>query len=161
MNRSLLALLLIVVAFTAMTLSMTSCAFFPLMSGHTHIGLIPFLPFALVGFSTLLHLGLAIWVGYDANRRGMSGLLWGLLVFLTSLVGLVVYLLVAQGQGDRGASSASVAAGDEPLCPTCREPLKSDFKNCPKCGTRVACMECGRLMRGEWKVCPYCGWKKE
>ena len=44
----------------------------------------PFLPVFSLG--TLISLALAVWVGFDANRRGMSGFLWGLLVFFTSIV---------------------------------------------------------------------------
>ncbi len=33
-------------------------------------------------------------VSYDAHRRGMNGLLWGLLIFLFSIIALPVYLLM-------------------------------------------------------------------
>lgn len=171
MNRSLLLLLAGGALIIGTALSVSSCAFIPLMThSSSHLGFLPIFPVAIMGFSTLLHLGLAIWVGIDANRRGMSGFLWGVLVFLTSLVGLIVYLLVAQGQGGKtfrapnGPGSAHVTAtpgeGERQRCPSCGEPLDAEFRVCPSCGTRVACSECGRAMRGDWKVCPYCGWKK-
>ncbi len=36
----------------------------------------------------------AMIVSYDAHRRGMNGLLWGLLIFLFSIIALPVYLLM-------------------------------------------------------------------
>ena len=46
-----------------------------------------------LGFSGLLQLILGVWVGIDAQKRGSNGYFWGLLVFFTSIVGLLVYLL--------------------------------------------------------------------
>ena len=50
-----------------------------------------------LGFMSLLQVALAIYVGFDAHRRGMHGFLWGALVLFTSIVGLVVYLIVCSG----------------------------------------------------------------
>jgi len=58
------------------------------------------------GFSFLLFIGLIVlniallvWVARDAKSRGMDGaVLWMLLVFFTSFIGLIIYLL-ARPQG--------------------------------------------------------------
>jgi hypothetical protein len=46
---------------------------------------------------SLINLALAVWVGIDAERRCTQGSLWGLLVFFTSIVALIVYLPVCPG----------------------------------------------------------------
>ena len=49
-------------------------------------------------FGTIIGLVIAGIVGYmiyqDANKRGMSGALWGIAVFLLCIVFLPIYLLV-------------------------------------------------------------------
>ncbi len=37
---------------------------------------------------------LCIWVYRDAERRGMNGALWLIIVLLTGLIGLIIYLVV-------------------------------------------------------------------
>jgi hypothetical protein len=122
--------------------------------------------FGLLGLGTLLQIFLAFWVGMDANRRGMNGLLWGLLVLFTFVVGLLVYLIVAQtsGNGTRErpapALPTTVAAGGG-ACPRCGEGVDTGFKVCPFCGASLApaspsCPSCARPAKPEWKVCPYC-----
>ncbi len=37
---------------------------------------------------------LCIWVYRDAESRGMSGVLWLIVVLLTGIVGLIIYLVV-------------------------------------------------------------------
>ena len=82
---ALAALLLIVVW-------LKGCGGFP---GNGHLGWFWPRPYATLGIWGLIQAGLGVWVGVDANRRGLSGVLWGLLVFFTGIVGLIVYLLVA------------------------------------------------------------------
>ena len=134
-------------------------------------GLFPLGPaFGLFGFGTLLVIVLAFWVGTDANRRGMNGVLWGLLVLFTFVVGLIVYLIVVQGStspasppspaetvaGARGA----IAAGS---CPQCGGKVESGFQVCPFCGAALGqgCPGCSRATRSEWKLCPYCSTRLE
>jgi RNA polymerase subunit RPABC4/transcription elongation factor Spt4 len=128
-----------------------------------------------VGLMTLLHFAMAFWVGIDANRRGMQGILWGCLVFFTSIVGLVVYLIVCSGALNSPNESASrveavpVTTPPPPTpttppttgkeCDACRSQLEPEFKVCPYCGEQQnrACAGCGKELRAGWKVCPYCG----
>ena len=46
------------------------------------------------GIGFLIDLAIAIWVASDANKRGMSGTLWGIGVFLLCIVFLPIYLIV-------------------------------------------------------------------
>jgi RNA polymerase subunit RPABC4/transcription elongation factor Spt4 len=117
--------------------------------------------FGLLGLGTLLQIFLAFWVGMDANRRGMNGLLWGLLVLFTFVVGLLVYLIVAQTAANGAkeqATSAVLATVAGAACDQCGETVESRFKVCPFCGTALAgaCPGCGKPTETGWKVCPYC-----
>jgi RNA polymerase subunit RPABC4/transcription elongation factor Spt4 len=133
--------------------------------------------FSLWSVWALLSVVLAVWVGSDANRRGMNGLLWGLLVFFTSVVGLLIYLIVAEGRNGTQRAAVEPAGPPPPAavpatepapppateggaaCRTCGTSLQADFKVCPNCGAGIgaACRSCARPLEAEWKVCPYCG----
>jgi formylglycine-generating enzyme required for sulfatase activity len=44
-------------------------------------------------------------------------------------------------------------------CPACGEPLKTHWKICPHCETRLkapACPDCGRVVEAHWRRCPEC-----
>lgn len=130
-------------------------------SGHPRL-------WGFLGFSGLLSLVLAVWVAVDANRRQMSGPLWGVLVFFTSIVGLVVYLLVAQmsaarnGGGARAAPTAARGAAGTAaprFCRSCGSGLQPGFRHCPYCGAAQggSCPSCSRPVEVNWKACPHCG----
>lgn len=71
-------------------------------------------------FFPLLNLALALWVGRDARRRGDNGPVWAVGVLVTSILGLVLYLLWRRMTQDaeralehpaiRGVAEASPAA---------------------------------------------------
>lgn len=46
------------------------------------------------GLIFVVIIAVAIWVYRDANRRGMNGTLWLIVVLLGSIIGLIVYLVV-------------------------------------------------------------------
>lgn len=134
---------------------------FPHGAGHS---ILPFYVWTFAGLGWLLNLILAVWVTLDANRRGMSGVLWGVLVFFTCVVGLIVYLIVA-GMAARNGSGASPApaadsgpAAPSASCPGCREPIETGFRVCPYCGQALVarCPGCDRSVEAGWKVCPHC-----
>lgn len=141
--------------------------------GHSDMGSLRILPAFWLGFGALgwlLHLLLALWVWMDANQRGQNGFLWGLLVFFTSVVGLIVYLLL----GANGAATTPPAASPQgspqtPPSPPPRPPaagscrhcgarLDAGYQVCPYCGTPVQrrCPGCHRAVEASWKICPYC-----
>ena len=118
-----------------------------------------------LGFMSLLQVALAIYVGFDANRRGMHGFLWGALVLFTSIVGLVVYLIVCSGMFNQTTAFHQSQAPHQPAgspgreCGSCHSPLEPDYKVCPYCGEELnrSCAGCGKPTQAGWKVCPYCG----
>jgi hypothetical protein len=127
-------------------------------------------PWSFLGFSGLLQLILSVWVGVDAQKRGSNGYLWGLLVFFTSIVGLLVYLLwitdamekishevqQARTQTPAAHEPATVVDAVLPGCPVCGGEIEADFKACPACGASLRCPGCDKTIRKDWKVCPWC-----
>jgi hypothetical protein len=69
----------------------------------------------------VLNIALLIWVARDAKARGMdSSVLWMLLVFFTSLLGLIIYIF-------------SRPAGDLVQCPNCGNKKLLAALRCPHC----------------------------
>ncbi len=94
-----------------------------------------------------------VWVYRDAERRGMSGLLWALLVLIGNIVGLIIYLIVrSETPGKTRASAAE-------KCPGCGTENPPGFSYCPHCGASLkpVCPGCQKLVDRSWKVCPNCG----
>ena len=70
----------------------------------------------------VLNIALLVWVARDAKNRGMDGsVIWMLLVFFTSVIGLVIYLF-ARPQG------AVIP------CPHCKNKKLQAAVKCPHCG---------------------------
>ncbi len=90
------------------------------------------------------------YVNRDAGRRGMSRVLWTLLViFIPNALGFIVYFLLRQ-----------------PLmqpCPQCHTLVQATFNYCPTCNTKLHphCAQCQRMVRLTDTFCPYCGFKLE
>jgi len=104
---------------------------------------------------------LAVWVGLDAGKRGLNGILWGLLVFFTGVVGLIVYLLVGPVMQRNNTETARpdstpAAAPTSPRCPGCNQRVDPQFKVCPYCAKGLRCRSCDKTIDAGWKVCPYC-----
>jgi hypothetical protein len=116
-------------------------------------------PFPLIPVFSLVLLVIWIlviaWVYRDAERRGMNGLLWALLVFIGNLIGLIIYLII------RTESRSRIQREDAPVCPGCQKPVQDNFAFCPGCGRvlKPQCPKCQTEIREEWKVCPRCGAK--
>lgn len=96
------------------------------------------------------------WVYKDAERRGMNGLLWALLVFIGNILGFLIYLIV---RSDKLSASASMT--HEITCPGCAKILEEDFAFCPHCGAKLhsTCPACDKPVESDWQVCPHCGKK--
>ena len=97
-----------------------------------------------------------VWVYRDAERRGMNGILWALLVFIGNIIGLIIYLILR--------SDAAFAPEAEPAtqtCPKCEKPVSSSYAFCPYCAAKLqtVCPECGKPTEKSWKACPHCGKK--
>ena len=108
-----------------------------------------FLPLAFL----LLWVFVIVWVYRDAESRGMSGLLWALLVFVGNVIGLIIFLIVRNEPGGR------LKAPPAEKCPACGNPVGAGFAYCPNCGASLkpVCSGCRRPVDRSWKVCPDCG----
>jgi hypothetical protein len=101
-----------------------------------------------------------VWVYRDAERRGMSGILWALLVFIGNLIGLLIYLIVRSSNGSAEKEVAPSQPSSQ-TCPNCQLPLSPTYVFCPNCATRLHsdCPKCHKPIEKDWKVCPHCGEK--
>lgn len=97
-----------------------------------------------------------VWVYRDAERRGMNGVLWALLVLIGNLIGLIIYLIVRSER-----EPALKEAQTTQTCPGCEKPVSESFVFCPNCGARLqtVCPACKEPVEKNWKVCPHCGEK--
>lgn len=69
-----------------------------------------------------LNVAMLVWVARDAKSRGMDGaVLWMVLVFFTSFIGLIIYLF-ARPQGN------------VVVCPNCKNKKLEAAAKCPHCG---------------------------
>lgn len=134
-----------------------------LMTGHFPIeghflGIPRVFPLALLPLLLLsvIWLFVVVWVYRDAERRGMSGVLWALLVLVGNFIGLLIYLIVRNDE-----SAVQIAAGLTDSCPGCGKAVPQKFTFCPHCGIRIkaVCPSCDEPVSSDWKVCPYCGEK--
>lgn len=103
-----------------------------------------------------------IWVYRDAEKRGMSGILWLLLVLIGNVIGLLIYAIVRSETPARGrtqAGTTEAACRPPEICAGCGKPLASGYVFCPHCGRSLksVCPACGKPVEGIWKVCPACG----
>lgn len=115
---------------------------------------------SLFSFALLvLWIVVIVWVYRDAERRGMNGVLWALLVLIGNLIGLLIYLIVRTDSipgtlTQRGSPATT-------LCPSCQKSVDAGFAFCPLCGTQLhrTCPQCGKSVESTWKACPHCGAK--
>ena len=167
------AILLALVAIVFLFVNAGGLISLPQGASHVSIGHWSWNPFGMfygmLGVTALIQLILAVWVGVDAHRNGANGFLWGVLVFFTPVIGLIVYLLMAhtvarrQGGPDPPPGAQTAAAPARPAspaaretCPSCRGEIEPDYKVCPVCGASLRCSSCDKPIRSGWKVCPYC-----
>jgi uncharacterized membrane protein YhaH (DUF805 family) len=98
-----------------------------------------------------------VWVYRDAERKGMNGLLWALLVLIGNLIGLIIYLIIrTESRQQKYGAEENVVE-----CPGCHERIQEKFAFCPNCGEMIKpqCPKCQASIQKEWKVCPHCGAK--
>ena len=100
----------------------------------------------LAGFFGGCYLLLIGYVCRDAARRGMSSLLWTLVVVLIpNGMGFLLYFILRQSL--RSA------------CPQCGSAVQAGFNFCPRCNYKLSpsCPQCQRLVGASDVYCPYCG----
>jgi len=76
---------------------------------------------------------LCVWVYRDAESRGMSGVLWLIVVLISSIIGLIVYLIVRKEK-----PTAPAPAPVTRICPQCGRVIPPEVKFCPHCGKELA-----------------------
>ena len=110
-------------------------------------------------FLFILWIAVIVWVYRDAERRGMNGILWALLVLIGNLIGLLIYLIVRSDT--LGIVQDTTSGPTTYSCPKCQEPVGRNFIYCPHCGTSLQniCPECKKSVEANWKLCPHCGKK--
>jgi zinc-ribbon domain len=91
------------------------------------------------GIGFVIAIVLAIVVAQDANKRGMSGALWGIGVFLLCIVFLPLYLIMRK--------------------PVLMAPPPGYYPPPagPPPGTQRVCPACGKYHDGSAQFCPHCG----
>lgn len=84
-------------------------------------GSVMFMVFAIVAM-IVLNIALLVWVARDAKARGLdNSVMWMVLVFFTSLLGLIIYIF-------------SRPQGELMPCPTCGNKRLKVSAKCPHCG---------------------------
>lgn len=101
----------------------------------------------LVLIFALYWIGLALWVYKDANKKNTNGPLWGLLVLVTNIVGVIVYLMFKQ---------------NSILCNQCGALQNKNNKHCSNCGVKInaTCKKCGNIVTNDENYCKNCGDKQ-
>jgi hypothetical protein len=116
-----------------------------------------FLPAAFI----ILWGAVLLWVYRDAQKRGMNGILWLLLVLIGNVIGLLIYAIVRSETPVRRpqAPPEPTACCPPTTCPSCGKPVGPGYAFCPYCGKSLkrTCPSCGKPVEEDWKVCPVCG----
>lgn len=125
-------------------------------AGHSIGGAFTFIPLMVLPLALLaLWLFVCVWVYNDAQKRGMNGVLWALLVFIGHVIGLIIYLIVRSERAARPQAPAAPVG----KCPNCGQEVPTGYAFCPHCGrpAKGVCPNCKKPVQAEWKVCPHCG----
>lgn len=91
-------------------------------------------------------IGLALWVYKDANAKRNNPALWGGLVLLTNLAGLIIYFMYKQ---------------NSIICYKCGVIQNRENIFCSYCGTKIndQCSQCGSIVNNSEHYCSRCGKK--
>lgn len=101
----------------------------------------------LIGLIFIIYwIGLALWVYKDANAKRNNPALWGGLVLLTNLVGLIIYFMYKQ---------------NSIICYNCGVIQNKENIFCSYCGTKIneQCSYCGNIVNKDENYCSKCGKK--
>ena len=122
---------------------------------------------AIVIGSLILSILIAIWVYRDAESRGMSGVLWLIVILVGGLIGLLIYLIVRSdhpvrppgyypppGYPPYGAYYPPAYPGYPP--PQAPPPVQPP-PAAPQAGPSVTCKSCGATSPVGAKFCRQCG----
>jgi heme/copper-type cytochrome/quinol oxidase subunit 2 len=84
----------------------------------------------------IINVLLCVWIYRDAESRGMNGALWLIIVFISGIIGLIVYLIV-RGEKTRRPSPYT-APSPVRKCPYCGREIDVSANFCPYCGNKVS-----------------------
>jgi hypothetical protein len=124
-------------------------------------GVLNFTSYSIISLALLvIWIFVIVWVYRDAERRGMNGVLWALLVFIGNLIGLLIYLIVRSNNTASSREEPSIQPSSQ-KCPNCQLPLSPSYVFCPNCGANLQsdCPQCKKPVEKDWKACPHCGEK--
>lgn len=95
---------------------------------------------------TIYWIGTALWVYKDADRRKVNPALWGGIVLITNIVGVIVYAMYKQANK---------------ICYRCGAVQNKDNAFCSVCGTQIneRCEKCNSIVSKNQKYCSSCGHK--
>ena len=100
----------------------------------------------LAGIGGVVFLALIGYVNRDAKRRGMSPVLWTIVVLIIpNALGFILYFILRQPM--------------RRACPQCGYFVESGFNFCPHCSYKLSpsCPQCQRVVSASDIYCPYCG----
>lgn len=88
--------------------------------------------------------GLALWVFRDSNRKNNNPALWGILVLITNIGGLIIYLMYKQSNK---------------ICSKCGSLQSKGNIYCTSCGNKIneTCHNCGSIITKDDNFCSKCG----
>ncbi len=122
-------------------------------------GVLNFTSYSIISLILLaIWIFVIVWVYRDAERRGMNGVLWALLVFIGNLIGLLIYLIVRSNNAASSREGPTTRPSSQ-KCPNCQLPLSPSYAFCPNCGASLqpVCPQCKKPVEKGWKACPHCG----
>ncbi|MCL2462537.1 MAG: zinc ribbon domain-containing protein [Defluviitaleaceae bacterium] len=95
----------------------------------------------------------------DAKRKGLSPVFWGILVFLTTVLGLLIYLLYQQRKESPELQRPAPRPVPGRVCPNCGTVQNPDNAFCYVCGAQMElrCKKCGAPLHPAAIFCPVCG----
>ncbi len=97
----------------------------------------------------LIPIIVGIWVGSDANKRGMNGIGWGFFSFAILIIGLPFYLMerkkypiinVQNIQNSNVVSDLNTTTNPTmipDICPHCKNPNTKLIRLCEWCGNQI------------------------
>lgn len=115
----------------------------------------------------LIFILVAVWVYRDAESRGMSGVLWLLVVLVAGIIGLIIYLVVRGGHPVRPVGYGAPYPGYPPTYPPTypQAPVQPGAPPPPaappgqaQAAPSVAyCRNCGAPLQPGMSFCTRCG----
>ncbi len=117
--------------------------FFPILMG---------IIFFIIIVASLIGIWLCIWIYRDADARGENGALWVIILLISSLIGLIVWLVVRSDKpivNPRITASNYRAQSPEYTPPTPKTKI-------PPPGKKF-CKNCGKPIPPNSAFCPHCG----